>query len=114
MAPYIGLPLWYNTLKKDYSIIEIKSVIQELKSSGIDLYEISIDYPWSYRDLELLYSLLDILIENNIHIGIHAPWRDLFYASPYEDLRKVSVNTLKTILSPVSYTHLTLPTKRIV
>jgi len=101
LAPYIGLPLWYNTLKKDYSIIEIKSVIQELKSSGIDLYEISIDYPWSYRDLELLYSLLDILIENNIHIGIHAPWRDLFYASPYEDLRKVAVNTLKTILSPI-------------
>jgi len=76
-------------------------VIQELKSSGINLYEISIDYPWSYKDFDLLYSLIDILIENNIHIGIHAPWRDLFYASPYEDLRKVAINILKTALNPI-------------
>ena len=101
MAPYIGLPLWYNTLKKDYSFSEIRTVIEQLRSSGIELYEVSIDYPWSYRDLDLLFSLLDLLTENNLHIGIHAPWRDLFYASPYEDLRKVSVNTLKNMLKPV-------------
>lgn len=101
MTPYIGLPLWYNTLKKDYSIVEIKSLIQELRSRGIDLYEISIDYPWTYKDNELLYSLLDILVENKVHIGIHGPWRDLFYSTPYEDIRKATINTLKNVLSPI-------------
>ncbi|GEM_PF-2407526 len=105
MTPYIGLPIWYNTLKKDYGINEIAGIVDNLKLKGISFYEVSIDYPWTYRDTDPLYQVLNIFSENNIHIGIHAPWRDLFYASPYEDLRRVSINILKEILTPILEKH---------
>ncbi len=75
-------------------------IIEQLFRSDIDSVEISIDYPWPYKEYALLKYILHELKEKEIEINIHAPWRDLPLATPYEDLRKTIV---RTIYESISY-----------
>lgn len=95
-----GLSLWINSfLKKEYS--KLLSLIREY----VEHVEISIDYPWPYSREELLFSILDFIRDNNFYLGLHAPWRDIALASPYDEIGNASVNVIIDSLRKILEKH---------
>ncbi len=103
MVVKIGLPIWIGSLTN----IELDNLLQLLRKYNIKLVEISIDYPWPFKEWKLLEDLVNELINNNIYIGIHAPWRDIVLATPYsilgEAIAKLLINILVKILELIPY-----------
>ncbi len=90
MAVY-GIALWYNTPSEVGSIATLYDL---LARNGYGLVEIDIDYPWFRRGTERFTEMAGEARARGIEIGIHAPWRDIHLASPYEAIRKASVETV--------------------
>ena len=62
----------------------------------------------SQQSLEELYLLLDAILDPRMYSQYHAT------TASAPSLRASAAETYATMAPPVSYTHLTLPTKRIV
>ncbi|MCD6300605.1 MAG: sugar phosphate isomerase/epimerase, partial [Staphylothermus sp.] len=92
----IGIPLWIGTFTNQ-SVEEINRILLENK---IELIELSIDYPWPQKQVELLRNAITCFA-NNFKISIHAPWRDLPLATPYENIRKTVVKELLNIINSI-------------
>jgi deoxyribonuclease-4 len=103
MIVKIGLPVWIGGLIN----IDLTNLLQLFKKYSVELVEISIDYPWPFKEWKLLEELINELVNNNIHIGIHAPWRDIVLATPYnilgEAVEKLLVEILDKILKLIPY-----------
>ena len=98
MAIKVGLSLWINSFLKE----KPDKLLDKLLNNNIDFIELSIDYPWPYNRRDLLFKALDFIRDRKLYLGLHAPWRDLAIASPYEDISEASVrvviDSLKNIL----------------
>jgi len=91
MAVKIGLPLWIgNLISKD----NLLANILDAKNSGIDFFEVSLDYPIPFKNSNKFFELLEKIKENGLGISIHAPWRDMVFATPYEELGTAVVDTI--------------------
>ncbi len=90
MAVY-GLALWYNTLEEAGSLSDLFSL---LSRSGYGLVEIDIDYPWFARGVDVFEAIAGSAEEHGFVVGLHAPWRDIHLASPYEGVREAGVGVL--------------------
>ncbi len=102
MKTSIGLPVWYNTIRKDYSIdVLLNNILDHLLDNGLSLFEISIDYPWIHIDYNILEDFIGEAINKGFSISLHAPWRDLFLASPYDKIREESINIIINNMGPI-------------
>ncbi|ABN70374.1 Xylose isomerase domain protein TIM barrel [Staphylothermus marinus F1] len=97
MSIRIGIPIWIGSFI-DHSIEEVINLISTYK---IDLIEVSIDYPWPYKEMDLLNNLISEVINYDIKISLHAPWRDIPLATPYDYLGEHIVKLLSQILNPI-------------
>ncbi len=93
---YVGIPLWIGSFT-NHSIEEISKLLLDNK---IDLVELSIDYPWPQKQEEFLKKVISSFT-NDFKIAIHAPWRDLPLASPYNNIRRAVVNELLEIIDDI-------------
>lgn len=93
---YWAFTLWSksNFTKNDY---------EELLKAGYNVTEISLDYPWPFStDFK---STVKQIAELGLKIAFHAPWRDISLASPYRDISRGSLETLKKIIDEVADAH---------
>ncbi|MCD6488542.1 MAG: sugar phosphate isomerase/epimerase [Desulfurococcales archaeon] len=96
----IGLPFWYGTAK---TISDLDALFKFLKNNDICFLELSIDYPWPYRDKDLLDKVFKTAQKHGLELGIHAPWRDIFLASTYSKIRASSLETVIESLIGIEY-----------
>jgi endonuclease IV len=92
--PRIGFSVWKDDSKR------IKDLIPNLLESGYDHVEVSIESPLDTRDPDLLY-LISTLRDAGLSIGFHAPWKEIFPASPVEEIRLASTNVLAKVLENI-------------
>lgn len=99
----IGLPLWYNTvLNNDRTFLkELLGKVRSYTNNVVNYFEISIDYPWPYKKKEVLLSIIEESLEQGFKLGLHAPWRDLHYASPYQELHNAYLKILTNAINLV-------------
>ncbi|OYT38743.1 MAG: xylose isomerase [Desulfurococcales archaeon ex4484_58] len=97
MKIYIGIPLWINNFQKK----DPKTVVSELIDNNIEAVELSIDYPWPYKEYRLLKETLIELDRENIEVNIHAPWRDLPFATPYDIIGDAVTKVIISSIEPV-------------
>ncbi len=57
--------------------------IGKARNVGINMVELSIDYPWPYDKKELLSEVLEGIVGSDLGLAIHAPWRDIPFSTPY-------------------------------
>ncbi len=93
---YVGIPLWIGSFI-NHSVEEITKLLLDNK---IDFVELSIDYPWPQKQDDLLRKVI-LSFTNDFKIAIHAPWRDLPLASPYNNIRKAVVSELLEIIDNI-------------
>lgn len=88
----IGFSLWREDLRR------IGTVIKDLIDSGMDHAEISVDSP---LDIEIddLRSVANAVRDAGASLGIHLPWRELFLASPVEELRSASTAVIARVIN---------------
>lgn len=88
----IGFSLWREDLRR------IGTVIKDLIDSGMDHAEISVDSP---LDIEIddLRSVANAVRDAGASLGIHLPWRELFLASPVEELRSTSTAVIARVIN---------------
>lgn len=91
MAVKIGLPLWIGNLVSKNDLL---TDILDAKNFGIDFFEVSLDYPIPFKSNDKFFELLEKIKENGLGISIHAPWRDMVLATPYEELGIAVVDTI--------------------
>ncbi len=73
--------------REDLGRVEI--LVKDLIESGMDHVEISVDSPLDI-ELEDLKSMVRTIARVGIGFGVHLPWRELFPASPVEEVRSSS------------------------
>lgn len=88
----LGFSVW----KRDVS--RAGQLIQDLVETGIDHVEIDIDSILDLEDREWLRELAGVLYRENMTIGVHAPWKELYIASPVEEVREASVKILTRLV----------------
>ncbi len=89
MSIIFGYPVWIGSIKEG-----IIDKIKLLKKHNIGLLEVSLEYPWPYKHTDILSRLISRAREENLLIGMHAPWRDLPYAAPYTVLDQSILNVI--------------------
>lgn len=65
-------------------------LLSELVKGGFDGFELSLDYPLCVYDVEAVGKLRDLL-DSGLELAIHLPWREMYLASPVEEVREVSL-----------------------
>ncbi len=85
----IGIPIWLGNLSED-----IASGLNSLFAHGVNMIELSIDYPWPFKESCRLQKIIALAKQNNMHINLHAPWRDIILASPYGEIGKASIEVI--------------------
>ncbi len=89
MSVIFGYPVWIGSIKDD-----ILSKTELLKKQKIDLLEVSLEYPWPYKYTDKLSELISRVKDDEFRIGLHAPWRDLPYATPYTVLDQAILDVI--------------------
>lgn len=80
----IYLTLWYKDFRK-------RDLVEEVVSGGFNGFELSLDYPLcGYMKIEQL-SLIKDLLKSGLEVSVHLPWREIYLASPIEEIRKSSL-----------------------
>ncbi|MEZ0290229.1 MAG: TIM barrel protein [Sulfolobales archaeon] len=87
----IGFTIW----RKDSD--RIKDLIRDFIETGIDHVEIDIDSIVELNDVSWLKSFVRLLRDYNLSIGFHAPWRELYIASPVESIRRTSTEIIREV-----------------
>ncbi len=94
----IGIPIWYNSFKEIKKPSLFIDLVEIKTSNIVNYFEISIDYPWPYRDTSVLKEFIKECFSRGYSIGVHAPWRDLFYATPYDALHGAMISVVNDVL----------------
>ncbi len=92
----VGVSLWLNSFKRTNPSTIIKLAI----ANRLGLFEISIDYPWPYHNVNLLDEIVRLALDHNLRLGFHAPWRDLSLTTPYDVLGEAVV---KVLIDSINY-----------
>ncbi len=85
----VGVPIWLGNISED-----LVSGLNSLLAHGVNMIELSIDYPWPFKESCKLQKMIALAKQNNMHINLHAPWRDIILASPYEEIGKASIEVI--------------------
>ncbi|MCX8208445.1 MAG: sugar phosphate isomerase/epimerase [Sulfolobales archaeon] len=81
----VYVTLWYKDFRR-------RSVVEEVLDGGFDGFELSLDYPLcGTLRLERIPQIKD-LSKAGLGTGIHLPWREVYLASPIEEIRRTSLN----------------------
>lgn len=89
--PRIGFSVW----KEDYK--RASELIASLFDAGFDHVEVSIDSPLDLGDPELS-GIVEAVRGAGLSLGFHAPWKEVFIASPVEEIRSSSTSVVAKIL----------------
>ncbi len=79
----VGYPIWQGDLIS-------RDVVNEVVEAEFNFIEVSIDYPWPFKNLEKLYIIVKQARDLGLRIGVHGPWRDVALASPIDEIRRAS------------------------
>ena len=92
-------------------------VLEEVSDSGFDYVELSLDFPLPYK-VDYLKSVVREVKERGLRLSIHAPWRGVDLASPWESVRRGALELMELTASiarevEAEYVvlHLTTPEK---
>ncbi len=85
----IGIPIWLGNISED-----LVCGLNSLLAYGVNMVELSIDYPWPFKESCKLQKLIALVKQNNMHINLHAPWRDIILASPYGEIGRASIEVI--------------------
>ena len=85
----IGIPIWLGNVSED-----LACGLNSLLAYGVNMVELSIDYPWPFKESCKLQKLITLVKQNNMYINLHAPWRDIILASPYGEIGKASIEVI--------------------
>lgn len=81
----VYLTLWFKDFRK-------RDLVREVSDGGFDGIELSLDYPMcGYTELKDIPQLED-LVKLGLEVAVHMPWREVYLASPVEEIRKMSVD----------------------
>lgn len=108
----IGYPVWYGDKN-------IEQVLASIARAGFSYIELSLDYPWPFKHLDKLETIVKLAQEYSLKIGIHGPWRDIALASPLESIRRASVEVYRSLMERVAsldplYLNVHLATSQVV
>lgn len=92
MIPRIGFTIWRKDLGR------IKELINELVSLSFDHVEIDIDTLLELEDTKWLRNFVELLEENNLTFGIHGPWKEIYLASPQEEIREAALRVIERLI----------------
>ena len=76
------------------------ALIRDLVESGMDHVELSIESPLD-MELEELRSMVRSVLDTGISLGIHLPWREIFLASPIDEIRLASTTIIARTIDHV-------------
>lgn len=80
----VGYPIWYGDKN-------LEQTITQVFRAGFNYIELSLDYPWPFKDIEKLRLIRKLANDYSLRLGIHGPWRDVALASPIENIRRASI-----------------------
>ncbi len=108
----IGYPVWYGDKN-------IEQVLASIARAGFSYIELSLDYPWPFKHLDKLETIVKLAQEYGLKIGVHGPWRDIALASPLESIRRASVEVYRSLMERVAsldplYLNVHLATSQVV
>ena len=108
----IGYPVWYGDKN-------IEQVLTSIARAGFSYIELSLDYPWPFKHLDKLETIVNLAQEYSLKIGVHGPWRDIALASPIESIRRASVEVYRLLMERVAsldplYLNVHLATSQVV
>jgi sugar phosphate isomerase/epimerase len=92
----LGFPVWYG-----YGS-EIGRIVEEAHGTGFDYIEVSVDHPWPRGGEPSLSEVAKLIRGSGLSIGFHAPWRDLRFSSPFDEVRETSVKVFERVASDLS------------
>ena len=87
----IGYPIWYGDKN-------IEHILAQVFRAGFNYIELSLDYPWPFKDRERLELIHKVAQDYSLRIGIHGPWRDIALASPIEGIRRASLDVYRNVI----------------
>lgn len=87
----VGYPVWYGDKN-------LEQTITQVFRAGFNYIELSLDYPWPYRDADKLRLIRRLANDYSLRLGIHGPWRDIALASPIESIRRASVEVYRKVI----------------
>lgn len=87
----IGYSVWREDFKR------ISSLVGELIEGGFDHVELSIDSPLDLYSDEI-HIIANTVRKAGLSLGIHIPWREIFLASPVEEIRSASSRIVRSII----------------
>ncbi len=88
----IGFSAWLRDLEK------LKDLLSEAANIGLNHVELSIDYPFGFEKPELVVEVCRAVIDMGFTLSIHAPWREIYLASPIPEIRHASINVVKKFI----------------
>ncbi len=92
MKAKYGIPIWIGNVFDN-----IIKKIDTFREFGLDFVELSIDYPWPYKQVDLLEKTVSTIMKNGLLIGVHMPWRDLPFATPYNLIGEAVLSTIREV-----------------
>lgn len=92
----LGFPVWYGYGGR------VSELIREAKKTGFDYLEVSLDYPWPFKGSFQLSEVVKTALSEGLLISFHAPWRDLRFSSPFQDIRRASLEVFEKVVSEIS------------
>lgn len=96
----IFLTLWYKDFRRG-------SLVSEVIDGGFDGFELSLDYPLC-RSVKLSeIGPLKQLLSSGLEMGVHLPWREVYIASPIDEVRETSLNYVIRCLRELSSLDIT-------
>ncbi|UXD21986.1 hypothetical protein IPA_00515 [Ignicoccus pacificus DSM 13166] len=73
-------------------------LVEEVSDSGFGYVELSLDFPLPYK-AEEVREAVKRLREKNLKVSIHAPWRGVDLATPWESIRKGALELMELTAS---------------
>ncbi len=90
----VYVTLWFKDFRRS-------DLVSEVTGGGFDGFELSLDYPLcGPTRLEEVPQLGDLL-RSGLRVAVHLPWREIYLASPVEEVRRVSLDYTTRCLEEV-------------
>ncbi|MEM4969717.1 MAG: TIM barrel protein [Sulfolobales archaeon] len=92
--PRLGFSVWREDAKR------ISELVSKLIEAGYDHVEVSIESPMDLEDPGLSL-IINTIRGAGLSIGFHAPWKEIYIASPVEEIRSAAVDVIAKVLRTI-------------